>query len=311
MVQLITNLIYKIMKKIFNLFLITILASFILPGVALASWYNPFSWNWKALFNSPVQTETQNSITATSTISTSTAPNNFEPLTQEQMASMAKKASNSKPITQQPKQNSDNNSVGLYAIYDNTIAFTGMDIDQRLSPFSVNASHYISDITTLIDKFNGYAISDPADSRFINTAIALYEIDKNNIIASKKKIDDYIMSLKAYISMLKDKQSQLKNTFVSKDEALSIMDSLNQNDKQISSTIDSIIKEYLQVTDSFDNNKKLVSSTAQSLANDKEAQLQSLQNQRQSLQLNYAPPAINFFQTHCQFYGDSASCTTY
>ena len=106
------------------------LAVYIIPSIALASWYNPFSWNWKALFNSPVQTETQNSITATSTISTSTAPNNFEPLTQEQMASMAKKASVIKSSTSTPVVSSAPNilPISVQCYVDNISITTGQSV---------------------------------------------------------------------------------------------------------------------------------------------------------------------------------------
>jgi ElaB/YqjD/DUF883 family membrane-anchored ribosome-binding protein len=36
------------MKKYLTIFILTVI---IVPSIALASWWNPFSWNWKALFN--------------------------------------------------------------------------------------------------------------------------------------------------------------------------------------------------------------------------------------------------------------------
>lgn len=44
-----------------------LLIVFIIPSIAFASWWNPFSWNWKALFNSSPQNQTQNSNVATDT----------------------------------------------------------------------------------------------------------------------------------------------------------------------------------------------------------------------------------------------------
>jgi hypothetical protein len=40
--------------------LVLFLVASIVPSIAFASWYNPFSWNWGALFSSPVQTKIQN-----------------------------------------------------------------------------------------------------------------------------------------------------------------------------------------------------------------------------------------------------------
>ena len=42
-------------KYIVSMFILTL----VIPSIAFASWWNPFSWNWKALFNSPVKNETQ------------------------------------------------------------------------------------------------------------------------------------------------------------------------------------------------------------------------------------------------------------
>lgn len=39
--------------------LVLLLIVFVAPSVAFASWWNPFSWNWKALFTSPVKEEVQ------------------------------------------------------------------------------------------------------------------------------------------------------------------------------------------------------------------------------------------------------------
>jgi len=58
------------MKKYLSKIILSILfISFVLPSIALASWWNPFSWNWKALFNSPKQTNVI--IIATSTATSS------------------------------------------------------------------------------------------------------------------------------------------------------------------------------------------------------------------------------------------------
>lgn len=41
------------MKKIL---LIVLFVALIIPQIAFAAWYNPFTWNWSALFNSPKET---------------------------------------------------------------------------------------------------------------------------------------------------------------------------------------------------------------------------------------------------------------
>lgn len=38
-----------------KIFLGALIATLIIPQVTLAAWWNPFSWNWNALFNTPVQ----------------------------------------------------------------------------------------------------------------------------------------------------------------------------------------------------------------------------------------------------------------
>jgi len=55
------------MKKILQLTLVALVITLILPGIALASWWNPFSWNWGGLFSSSKQTETTQIATTTAT----------------------------------------------------------------------------------------------------------------------------------------------------------------------------------------------------------------------------------------------------
>jgi len=57
------------MKKYF---LITLVALTFAPSVSFASWWNPLSWNWTDLFNTPPQTILQNPVATTSTIQTPT-----------------------------------------------------------------------------------------------------------------------------------------------------------------------------------------------------------------------------------------------
>jgi hypothetical protein len=47
----------KYSQKIFTL---VVVGALIIPQVTFASWWNPVSWNWKALFSNPTQTEIQN-----------------------------------------------------------------------------------------------------------------------------------------------------------------------------------------------------------------------------------------------------------
>ena len=55
------------MKKISQLALTILTISLILPSIAMASWWNPFSWHWKALFNGSEQTNTIQTGTTTAT----------------------------------------------------------------------------------------------------------------------------------------------------------------------------------------------------------------------------------------------------
>ena len=47
--------------------LVLFIAVFIIPSIAFASWWNPFSWNWGNFFNSPKQNQTQNFTTTVPT----------------------------------------------------------------------------------------------------------------------------------------------------------------------------------------------------------------------------------------------------
>jgi hypothetical protein len=220
-----------------------------------------------------------------------------------------------KPVVQQPAQEAYNASTAVFYIYKSEIDFTNTDINQLLSPFSENAQSYINDINTLISTAQSYAVSDPADAQFFTLVAQLYGEDENKIMASKKKIDDYIVSLRNYAGALSTAQSQLQGKFISKDEGLSINASIGQNDKQISASITALTNEYSQITDAFDNDKKYVNSVLQSSIANKQAQLQSLESQRESIQSTYTPPPINFSQTNCSVSsysgGGSINCATY
>ena len=47
---------------------------FIVPSVAFASWWNPISWNWSALFNSPSSLQVQTQVQTVGTTTSPTAP---------------------------------------------------------------------------------------------------------------------------------------------------------------------------------------------------------------------------------------------
>lgn len=67
------------MKKISTLILSILVISFIIPSIALAAWWNPFTWNWNSFlnifssFNKPVKTEVVQVVTTTNNqVSTTT-----------------------------------------------------------------------------------------------------------------------------------------------------------------------------------------------------------------------------------------------
>ena len=68
------------MKKLFILSLITLL---IVPQVAFAAWWNPFTWNWAAFFNTP---STQNEAVGEPSTSTTISTSSVEVSTQKKPA---------------------------------------------------------------------------------------------------------------------------------------------------------------------------------------------------------------------------------
>ncbi len=67
------------MKKLYKLVLSLLLISLVLPNLAFASWWNPFSWGIFSWVNKPVKNQTVNVATSTISIVKTTTTNKIKP----------------------------------------------------------------------------------------------------------------------------------------------------------------------------------------------------------------------------------------
>jgi hypothetical protein len=298
------------------------------PSIAFAAWWNPLSWfnNWSFSGSqaTPIQmtaAQYKEKFGVTPPPPASTSPVTMTTAQAQAMYGVAPtppvQSSSDSSVRTEPGTTTDNNDYPLAVFYTykyNIDYINGMI--SVLNSASTDADRYIDGITSLIDGAQTGANladsdSDTYTAGLYNLIAQIYTEDKLNITNEQKIIDDYTATLQNYVVVLSNDQSQSVSSSTTKEEFNSLSNSLGQESNQIGSSTSSLIASYSQITGAFENDKSDVISALQMTLSNDQAELNSIQEQRVQTPVYYTPPPINFTQTNCQVYDNSASCTSY
>jgi hypothetical protein len=291
---------------------------FIVPSVALASWWNPFTW-----FNqsSSVKKETKTEILEKRIIelenklnvvsATATTSKLDESVAATPTASQTIKKGVKKTNTEKIEniKNYNGATFGVYGRETLKIQNT-VEILQLISEDAVTQ---IDKALQLINQFSTIESLPQNTTETIQTNNAVIEICKyhrNIIIAYKNKIDSYIQSLNNYKTILDQNKKAVLNSFINENQYNTISNYSSQETASLETTLSSLKSEYDRIISDYSADKIKILDSLQNRISNLQQDTINLQKKENNIP-SYFPPPINSSHTYCQLYGNNMSCNTY
>ena len=273
---------------------ILILAIFVVPSIAFASWWNPFSWNWKALF-SEKKSET------TADVSKSNKEANSENV-------------KNITITDQSEPNIANTVANFY---DDIISATDTGLD-LLNLLSTDTNRYIQGIPPYVSSAKGVINTTYNSAQASEINILLDNWGNGhvaNFVKMKKNIDTYSNEVKKQQKAMSEVSKELRTKYIPKSQNDFYVNEVNSYSKKIMDQVDAYKDAQFSMTGQFLSEKKEIGDAIiQASLNDLQGKLNSIESLPARSHTSYVPPVPAFkppIQTYCTNYGTSISCSSY
>jgi hypothetical protein len=290
------------MRKLVPILAIAIL----LPQVALAAWWNPFSWkvfhktdNTQVLENRVKELEKKlEQVAATSS-------------PEKKQISQQSPKPTSQPKTQTPASNTGgtNYSQLVSFRYNSAIKLLDLQIDE-LNIISNDADRYIDGIPPLASKARAGASLYPKDADFWNLIADTYSQHRNNIYEFKQTIDNYTSTLEGLKNQFGNKAITSQNQFFSMNEADSVGATINDQLQKIESSTKILADTYDKYTDAFLQDKEDVMTALEISINNMQSSINEIEALRASVPTYVAPRNTNcFYFTYSG--GGTINCSSY
>ena len=301
------------MKTYKQILVVFALGIFILPQIALASWWNPISWNiWKIFSKQGSETqilenrvrELEDKLDKVATSTTTTSTNSQE------KAKTVSPAPAVKTVKTVPVE--ENFSAVLVGTYSNQVELLNKLIDV-VDEMTLYIDSNLDDMTRLRNSARAYsegAKSAGKDTTILDIFVDLYTNDidsmniyKNYFIGSKDNIE------KNGVVYYRNLSNTTSRVFISKEKAILELHKITNDNswQQISGAINKKFEEYKTYRKDSDNDYA-----------EMEARIAGLASGYQSSVSTYTPlppaPIIKIptvRNTYCNVYGNTISCDSY